>query len=438
MRLRVTFLLIVMMTALSAVDSAVALTAPSDSAAQQELCYGQAPTIVGMAGEVIVGTEGPDVVVTNGASAARTLGGDDLLCITPIANPLVDTPYFSTGPGNDRMDATEGEPPSSSTALLQLAPGRGSDEVLGGPASVFVRASKDSDRDVISTGSQVDYVRAGGGDEVDVGAGADRLELSLDGDDSAGGTYQGGTGRDQLVLNLKKPGEHYSWEVDTRGGRITREGQPIGMVSGFAEFEVRVRGAITFLGSDVAEDFVALSDSHGFVQNRWPVLVKMRGGNDVVRSSRGSLDSQYNGGDGTDWFRFDYEGRPPVDREYFDMETGALRYSGPDLEVRTRAANFENVRWSPGSEQSTVKGTDGPNSIIATTGWARAEWLTAYGRGGDDSLVGDLGNDVLIGGPGTDSAEGRGGIDRCSTEVRNSCESRPPLVVSSRVGSGLH
>ena len=44
-----------------------------------ELCFGQVPTIVGVPGEEVIGTEGSDVVVTNGAFNARTLSGDDLV-----------------------------------------------------------------------------------------------------------------------------------------------------------------------------------------------------------------------------------------------------------------------------------------------------------------------------------------------------------------------
>jgi len=42
------------------------------------------PTIVGAQGEFAQGTEGPDVVITNCAYAADTLGGDDLLCVGEI------------------------------------------------------------------------------------------------------------------------------------------------------------------------------------------------------------------------------------------------------------------------------------------------------------------------------------------------------------------
>ena len=72
------------------------------------MCFGQLPTIVGAPGKFVEGTEGPDVVLTNGAYAADTLGGDDLLCVAAVIGdrPEGATEYeFKAGTGSDRVDA---------------------------------------------------------------------------------------------------------------------------------------------------------------------------------------------------------------------------------------------------------------------------------------------------------------------------------------------
>jgi hypothetical protein len=87
------------------------------STTQADLCLGQVPTIIGAPGEFLQGTEGPDVVVTNGASGANTLGGDDLLCVRqqPDGSSVTD---FRTGTGSDRLDASR-----ASGGFFFLGPG---------------------------------------------------------------------------------------------------------------------------------------------------------------------------------------------------------------------------------------------------------------------------------------------------------------------------
>lgn len=60
-----------------------ALVAPmSTAAAAGETCQGQAATIVGTPEGQITGTEGADVIVTNGAVRVDALGGNDTVCST--------------------------------------------------------------------------------------------------------------------------------------------------------------------------------------------------------------------------------------------------------------------------------------------------------------------------------------------------------------------
>ena len=60
--------------------------APVSVEAAGETYHGQAAMIVGTPGTLrLVGTEGPDVVVTNGSTIVESLGGDDVICVTGSA-----------------------------------------------------------------------------------------------------------------------------------------------------------------------------------------------------------------------------------------------------------------------------------------------------------------------------------------------------------------
>ena len=85
--------------------AATLLTSPTAYAAA-ETCQGQPATIVGtFLQRDLTGTEGPDVVVTNGAIGVKTLGGDDLVCVTDEPGRLTGV-TLDTGPGDDVVDGT--------------------------------------------------------------------------------------------------------------------------------------------------------------------------------------------------------------------------------------------------------------------------------------------------------------------------------------------
>ena len=159
----------------SSSSGAVLSPQPTSSAVNEsELCFGQVPTIVGTPGENLEGTDGPDVVLSNGAPYVDTLGGDDLVCVTGTYagedfDEYHDGPRFRTRGGRDRIDTSSIETDVESLYLYVL-PGRGSDEVIGGP-------------------SLREEVVAGTEDVVDLGGGTDTLYLNLH--DAAGGIVQG-------------------------------------------------------------------------------------------------------------------------------------------------------------------------------------------------------------------------------------------------------
>lgn len=78
-----------------------------------ETCNGQAATLVGTPGGVVTGTDGPDVIVTNGAARVEAGAGDDVICTTGTvaADPFNPAVAVLAGAGNDLVDRRgEAEP----------------------------------------------------------------------------------------------------------------------------------------------------------------------------------------------------------------------------------------------------------------------------------------------------------------------------------------
>src|SRR5690349_8828813 len=83
-----------------------ALLVPTGTAtAAGETCDGRPATIVGTPGGQVTGTEGADVIVTNGAARVDALGGDDLVCATGEGRVIA-----VLGAGADTFLDQNGEP----------------------------------------------------------------------------------------------------------------------------------------------------------------------------------------------------------------------------------------------------------------------------------------------------------------------------------------
>ena len=179
MRLRVTLVSLMLVAALTTAGSSGASHASAGSARQQELCFGQPPTIVGAPGEEeVVGTKGPDVIVTNGARGVDARDGDDLVCSTGKAPDF----FILLGPGADRFLG------SSSDEIVVA-----NDEAAG-----------EIDRDTVDMGGGNDVVSTGG--EGGAGAGEDVVALGEGRDlprvtgPVPAATLVGGGARDEIML----------------------------------------------------------------------------------------------------------------------------------------------------------------------------------------------------------------------------------------------
>ena len=415
MRLLASLLSLMVVATLLAPASSAASNASTDTAGQRDLCFGQVPTIVGMSGQGVVGTEGPDVVVTNGAPAANLLGGDDLLCLTGHRISVNEPGSYSTGPGADRIDSSKG------TGLIFLYPGLDSDEVIGGQADEFVDAASERfgppgavDADVIATYGGRDSVWASGDDIVDLGPGWDRLDHWLG---AIGGTFVGGAAGDLLVLNFARTGPHM-WNLSNSTGRLTRDNIQVTAVHGFTHFTVRARGRFSFVGSKEDEKFFFHHIANGSVG-----AVRMRGGNDRVRLDASTPEGSFDGGDGKDLLNYvdaPHHWLAPGTSMVLNLKTGLLRNAWADGSTTRSALRFEHAAVTNWDSYvlTTIKGTRAANRL-RFMGPGRSE---LFGKAGNDLLNDRDGASLLVGGPGHDIANGRAGIDRCEAEIRLHCE----------------
>lgn len=222
---------------------AATLLAPTTASAAGETCHGQAATLVGSdRAPRLVGTEGADVVVTNGSQQVDTLGGDDVVCVTGYGAQVF------AGDGNDLVDAS---------SLTRFGPtarlGAGSDHFIGGPGAdaVYTGATTELDQvdtepDVVETGGST---RASGPDSVSSGqAGAVNDDvvrmvggnLQWRGDPGPGAVLDGGSSS-SIGIEVSAQDDV---AVDARAQTITSRGRPTLAVKGFTGFRVLAKDGL--------------------------------------------------------------------------------------------------------------------------------------------------------------------------------------------------
>ncbi len=417
-----------------------------------ETCQGRPATIVGTPGQYgLAGTEGDDVVVTQGARGVATLGGNDLVCITS-ALPSPASVSLEAGSGDDVVDA------SAATGPLAVVLGPGRDTYTGSPFDEYVVSGTegseyeppvDIERDVITTvAGGDDSVMSGSGPAApnsDVvvlgtddgaGRGSEVVWLgpmasgaSLDGGGGARLTFYVGTG--QVV-------------VDARAGTYTEDGRQLLRWSGFDRFTTGgtapTPSSFTFLGTDRAEELnLRFADARTTRQQ-----IDMAGGKDSLSleygDNVGARGSTYEGGPGQDHVNMWAGSHLDLDLASGRMET---RHAGRT--VRTSLEGFETqllgardleldgtsradvIRFY--ACKATVHGRGGADDIAQTRRNYHVPrprchpWkFRLFGGGGNDTLRGSTDRDLLVGGRGRDTIYGNGGRDRCSGEKLRSCE----------------
>lgn len=418
-------------------------TAPTYAAG--ETCQGRPATVVGTPGQVgLVGTEGDDVVVTNGAVSVETLGGGDLVCVTD-SGPYAGT-RLATGAGNDVVDA------SATRARVEAILGAGADSYLGSPAQDRVITGQGGD--ALDTEADIVVSTSGGstsseGDQVETGTrglpNADDIRLTGPGNTvywagvmAAGGRLE--VGPESTLTPRTGNGDV---EIDASAGVIVEDGATTLRWSGpFVYFNVYGSGAprsLEFLGSERDEVLYTSFDDFG-----GPHAIDLGAGDDTLLSSdgRGGDGSAYVGGPGEDSIDLWGGKRLEVDLAKRSWRTGrpggdAGRFAGWE-EVRIGADRLD-LRGTRRADEllfyacvATVGGRGGNDTLagnrtgdasyVLSCQDARTSDITVRGDAGRDTISGTRGRDLLIGGPGRDTVTGRANRDRCSGEKLRSCE----------------
>lgn len=358
----------------------LALLGQTPASGAAATCQGRAATVVG-SGHRVDGTEGPDVIVTNGARSVYALGGDDLVCISGPSTGKYLPVQVRAGDGDDVVDGT-GSPEQEVYAYLAS----GVDTFLGGGAGDTV---------------ELDYPDpAGGVDTVDGGGGSDWLVLR--------------TGAGDAV-------------VDNAVGRFTSDGAVRTTWAGLEGFGIDQSAGsrrMTFVGTDADE-----SVSWSSVDDATFDVTLGRGDDHWSSPTPPTPSSRLLGGPGRDSIYLASE-EAGLD---LDLPAGTMGVAAA-TPYSVTASDFEDADLFAPSV--SVRGTDGPNDIglTACTGVVRlgggddsverqydssfesdircAETLTANGGAGDDELSGTRGDDTLKGGSGKDVVYGGFGQDR--------------------------
>ncbi len=406
--------------------------------ADGETCRGEAATIVGfpanpalLGSDGITGTEGRDVVVTNGSTKVSTLGGDDVICVTSGGASSLKRVRIDAGAGDDIVDGT-----TAPNWAVQAELGEGADRFEGGDAGNSVGGAyldtapadtekADTEKDVIIGGDGPDGVHSGvvghpNPDVIALGAGNDAIVY---GGFTAGGSIDGGAGVDELFPSaLRTPGDTL---IDNAAGRMLIDQQVVATWAGLETFWTGTIGGYDLAFVGTAADETVYAKVSGRVRATFGA-----GDDSFLADQAPRAGSVIDGGDGRDLF-------------YVTSEAGLL-----DLDLRrgtlvadagspytTSATHFEDA--SLFARRVVLGGTDGRNDLTFSAceanlrGRGGADTIARYydslfesvfcprfpkarlnGGKGRDDLAGTIGRDVLLGGRGTDLLDGGGGADR--------------------------
>ncbi|GAA5141601.1 hypothetical protein GCM10023340_03590 [Nocardioides marinquilinus] len=419
------------------VASALAALPAAPAGAQPRLCQGQPVTKVGRPGTTLVGTERPDVLVTNGAARVRALGGGDRICVTRTSGRRV---RVLAGAGSDRV-AVQVDGEAHVTAFLgtggDLYRGHdGVDRVYGGDVEDAVQGvGTDDQRDYIETRGGDDTVTVGGSrgmlDRLDLGSGDDLVALRAD-PTRGEGYIAAGLGRDELrVLGPIAADLH----LDLPQDRATSGDTDVLWLLSLEDFQLRTptAAAVRFTGTRTDETLD--------VNTVGSLDARLGRGDDAVEVDRLSgAASRLNGGPGVDAMQLG--GRYDDSTVTIDAARGTASTTAGDPD-HIAVAGFESLTGR--GETVAVQGSDAPEMLAAlgcdltVRGGAGADLVDVDaefgydelrcdarttlgdGEGGADRLVGSRVDDVLVGGPGTDRADGGGGDDVCDAETVVRC-----------------
>jgi len=426
--------------------AASVLLMPVAHSAEGDTCRGRAATIGGHGTTgLLVGTEGPDVIVAGGGSSVQALGGDDVICLVGAGQGAF------AGPGDDVVDTT------AVASFSSVTLGLGADTFFGGPGDDQVYGAEydgqsggvvnppDTEVDVFVTGNGKDLVVSGEAgilnrDRIVTGRGLDRVDIR--GFSAALVRLDVGAGRNEVAFGLLSPTPS-PWRISTQDRSISHGGSTLHWHGDIATYAFELEGPPTqleFLGSRAAEDLWLGGEN-------LTATLRMRGGDDGLGiTSRTAARSIYSLGPGQDSLTvsgYDFDGtRFPERRITVDLDDHRLDYA----RAGSPAAVINGVEsLAVSAETVRVLGTERGEEIhangckVTVLGGAGEDRISRGGYGfrhcsdilsrliggtGADHLVGSSRtDDFLDGGQGRDVADGRDGIDTCLAEVTRNCES---------------
>jgi len=373
-----------------------AATVPGTAAAEVTLtCDGIEATIVGTPDqEVLHGTVGDDVIVTNGAKQVYADRGEDLVCVTGRDSTLVvldsiDEQWGDSNWADDRVITSDGD-------------------------------------DIIASGGYDDVThfdgRAENGDVFELGSGDSTISTT----GVLTGSIDGGAGRDRLMVEAY--GSAFTIDVNSS---FEVAGHAAATLDGIESFHLAysVFDKLDFIGSAAAESLYFLDDDESVIAE---INADLKGGDDRIQLMAGSRGS-IKGGRGNDLFI--YHGSNVAREPSVSMNKGKITATG----LRAATASFERLkavartvtaRGDARANQITVEacnakifGRHGKDVLtVKVPKYCKTATSTLYGGPGNDRLIGSSGDDVLVGGAGRDRARGGKGHDRCHAEVRFTCE----------------
>lgn len=410
------------------------LPGPAQAANEAQECQGLPVTVVGEPGRFtnVYGTDGDDVIVTNGASRVFALGGNDTICATVDVVSSIDA-----GPGKDAVDAR-------GVAVSTIYLGAGDDTFWGNGSRVYTDAPGPGGggTDTVNGGSLQDVVITGvkgapDDDILDLEGGPDSISVL----GTSTGTISAGAGHDYLTW-ASAEGSDY-WVFDNRRGYASHaRGYYVAEWSGLEDFDLGALADrdVVFVGSSASEWLRSVGRMDG--RRSWTGSIKasMAGGDDKLWVN-GDQHPRLQGGTGRDRLRYhaprsNIVSGVPVN---MSLREGTVRSRGA---IVSRFYSFEDAILA-GPPDSTLVGTPGPNGLtLHTCGRVRGlgsddrvkvhygknaacdsgRGVSLSGGPGDDYLRGGKWRDSLYGGRGDDEAYGGSGSDLCVAERRLLCE----------------
>ena len=403
-----------------------ALTVPT-AAAVGETCRGQVATIVGDPGGTVSGTDGDDVIVTNGARSIDAGAGNDTICVT--ATPDLRIVTLDAGEGGDVVDTT------ATGARTRSDLGSGADELYGGPGPDRVTAGTnggvDGDHDLVATGDGKDDVVSGQAalvdtDDVDLGPGPGSLLVASE---TATGELRAEPGSPASIT--LSPSTRGHWVVDDRVDRATLDGETKVAWANLRVFRVNglPRTHLHYIGTGRRDRVQLEGDVAGVDLGA--------GADEVLLETADGISRTFMGGRGRDLMEIHGS------QFFADLRRGRL--SAHLGRTDARITGFEDLWVS--AARARLQGDAGPNRLTALSCTAEVRGgrgddtldslglsygcapphgplgIWQYGGPGDDVLLGSSLPDHLYGGPGRDRADGRARQDLCRAEARTNCES---------------